>query len=241
MTAWMLTTSGRAVDLVDADLSRIDVEADIAWPLAGILRFSGHGRRPAGGLSVGQHCVLGAEALLAETGSPTVALAFLVHDAHEAFLGDLTTPSVQAIEARLAALLRAALGGDAIDRIGASLGSRAPLRLAVEATKAALDEKIHLLAGLPARLPSSIRAAVAEMDLRMLDAERRLRLPRVVDPIGEAIWPEEVRRARPVRLRGGLSPWPRARVCAAWMERFEAWRLTRPVTPESLRRTAAKV
>lgn len=245
MSAWMQTTSGRAIDLLAIDLSRIDVATDVAGPLAAIARFAGQGRPPGpsdrvgGPISVAQHCVLGADALLDETGSATIALAFLLHDAHEAFLGDVTTPTVRALEAHLARVLEHAFGWTAPETVRAAIGND-PLRLAIDGLKAALDAKIHALAGLPARLPPPIAEAVVEMDRRMLDAERRMRLGRVIDPIGAAIWPTAVTDCRPVRLRGPITPWPRKRAANEWMTRFEDWRLTRPAfpTPNCHRETA---
>lgn len=71
-------------------------EADVDWQLIAqalsrIARFCGL-NGDDGAYSVAQHCVLGADALFNETGDGILAAQFLLHDAHEAFLGDITLP-----------------------------------------------------------------------------------------------------------------------------------------------------
>ena len=96
---WMQTRSGLAVDLARPDLSAIDMMTDIAIPLSLANRFAGPtGRLDGAGFSTAQHSYLGADAVLQETGGDTdAALAFLLHDAHEAFIGDLTAPFVASL------------------------------------------------------------------------------------------------------------------------------------------------
>lgn len=62
---------------------------DIAWSLAKICRFNGH---CFSFYSVAQHCIVGSEVVERETGDEDLALAFLLHDASEAYLGDLIRP-----------------------------------------------------------------------------------------------------------------------------------------------------
>jgi uncharacterized protein len=62
---------------------------DIAHHLALINRFNGATETP---YSVAQHSVLVADLLLAKKQPAHVCLWGLLHDAHEAYLGDLTTP-----------------------------------------------------------------------------------------------------------------------------------------------------
>ena len=90
---WKQSRSGLAIDLVQPDLSKIDLRVDVAIPLSLINRFDGHASVSAWhGYSVAQHCCLGASAILHETGGDTdAALHFLLHDAHEVFSGDITT------------------------------------------------------------------------------------------------------------------------------------------------------
>jgi hypothetical protein len=62
---------------------------DVAHALAHLARFTGHARFT---YSVAQHSVLGARQLAAEGYSAGVQRAFLLHDAHEAYTGDLASP-----------------------------------------------------------------------------------------------------------------------------------------------------
>ncbi len=69
----------------------VDIE-DIAYALAGIPRFNAHTRRDNGySYSVAQHS-LHVAALCLRDGFPAVALWGLLHDAAEAFVGDMIRP-----------------------------------------------------------------------------------------------------------------------------------------------------
>lgn len=82
------TLTGRRVNPLDPAPEDIDPE-DIAGALANICRFGGH-CRPF--YSVAQHSVIVCD-LLAERGAtPEELLAALLHDAAEAYLGDLPHP-----------------------------------------------------------------------------------------------------------------------------------------------------
>jgi 5'-deoxynucleotidase YfbR-like HD superfamily hydrolase len=82
------TLSGRRVNPFDAAPEDID-PADIALALSNLCRFGGHSRAF---YSVAQHSVIVSD-LLAETGAPVdEVLAALLHDASEAYLGDLPHP-----------------------------------------------------------------------------------------------------------------------------------------------------
>lgn len=67
---------------------------DIAHHLALINRFNGATETP---YSVAQHSVLVADLLRAKKQPPHVCLWGLLHDAHEAYLGDVTTPVKAAV------------------------------------------------------------------------------------------------------------------------------------------------
>jgi len=81
--AVITTWTGRHVDLLWPELADIHID-DIAWSLAGINRFNAHTSRL---YTVAEHCLLGAELSL-----PQHKLEFLLHDAPEAYLGDVTGP-----------------------------------------------------------------------------------------------------------------------------------------------------
>lgn len=222
------TSSGLAIDLAAPDLSGLDIARDIAGPLSRLARFAGHraevaGEAPPPAYTVAQHCVVGADAALDETGDVTTALAFLVHDAHEALIGDLTTPAALALEHWVEAAMRVAGGREFAAAVRSALG-RGPVRAGLDGLKAALDREIHRWAGLPHPLPPPVAAAVKAMDLRMLDVERRLILgTRLRNATVADLWGPVV-EARPVRIRGALVAWPQRRAREEWLRRWEMWR-----------------
>lgn len=135
---------GTVMDLADPQPSDI-VWPEIAETLARTARWGG---RPHGApFSVAQHCVMGADALMAETGDRIAAAQFLLHDAHEAFLGDLQTPVQKLLDLHC----RSEIGALA----------------AIQIAKDDLDRIIFTRAGVP--LP--LHPAVRDMDARMARAE----------------------------------------------------------------------
>lgn len=87
MSATLSFAPGGETDLANPGHRPVDFEI-IARRLARLLRFSGD----PGALSVAQHSVMGADAIIEEGGSPTAAVLFLHHDDQEALLGDLIAP-----------------------------------------------------------------------------------------------------------------------------------------------------
>ena len=88
MKAISQSFSGELVDLIAPDWRTIRLE-DIARGLAQTNRFCGQSRRP---ICVAEHSLV--VALLAR---PGLGLAALLHDAHEAYLGDWTRPVTEAL------------------------------------------------------------------------------------------------------------------------------------------------
>ena len=82
------TFGGRRIRPLDTDPAQIDV-ADVAHALSHLCRFGGHCRVF---YSVAQHSVLAADAVVREGGDADDALWALLHDAPEAYLGDLPHP-----------------------------------------------------------------------------------------------------------------------------------------------------
>lgn len=223
----MQSSTGLAIDLAAPDLSAIDVELDLAGPLSRLACFAGHRAEESGAAlpppyTVAQHCVVGADALLEETGDVVAALAFLAHDAHEALIGDLTTPVALALDHWAEAAMRIT-GGEAFVRaVRAAIGCGV-VRAAIGGLKGGLDREIHRLAGLPHPLPATIAQAVGEMDQRMLDLERRLILGRRLrNATVDDLWGATA-RARPVRVHGALVAWTQRKARSEWMRRWEAW------------------
>ena len=94
---WVQTSRGGAVDLLHPSPETIGPR-DIAHHLAGICRYSAATRRH---YSVAEHCIILHDWALLHHGEH-VALRALLHDAHEAYCGDMPSP------------VKAALGADAI-------------------------------------------------------------------------------------------------------------------------------
>ena len=103
--SWILTYTGKRFDLVDPRPSDVNI-IDIAHALANSGRFAGHTRSF---YPIAQHCVLGSYLVPIQ-----FARAFLLHDAREAYVGDVSSPLKQllpeyhAIEERVATVVDAA-------------------------------------------------------------------------------------------------------------------------------------
>lgn len=103
---WVQTITGVAFDLKAPRAE--DVRAvDIAHALAYSCRFGGHTRAH---YSVAQHSILVAALVWHRTNDPAARLLALLHDAHEAFTGDLIQPMKQMIVAYVGGALRAIEG-----------------------------------------------------------------------------------------------------------------------------------
>ncbi|MEW6256917.1 MAG: hypothetical protein AB1592_13260 [Pseudomonadota bacterium] len=208
---WMQTLRGRAMDLDAPTPDMVDLFGEVAEALARVARYGGH--TPSGVYSVAQHCVLGADAIIVETGDPTLAAAFLLHDAHEAYIGDITTPVSQALRARTGRLLADRLPVDR--KLAARLAQHGESAAAeaLASLKRDLDAAIHTAAGMPWPLPPSLVQAVREWDIRMLNAER----PQILAPSPHP-WDGEIERVPPARLRQRIRLWP-------WPEAADAYRV----------------
>ena len=93
---WLLTATGQAFDLEFIAHDSIDIQ-DIAASLSKMNRFTGHTSRL---YSVAEHSLLCAEILERDGGvrDRAVLLAALLHDAHEAYCGDIATPLKQRLD-----------------------------------------------------------------------------------------------------------------------------------------------
>lgn len=139
---WMQTHSGRRFPLIEPTVADVHWP-DIAYHLAHTNRFCG----AAGGYTVAQHTVFALRWVTAE-----VQPYWLLHDAHEAYMGDLIRPAVAALDH---------LATDA-----------AIIRPAVRALKEGIDRAIYAAAGLSP--PSESRTQLVEYyDTCMLLTECR--------------------------------------------------------------------
>lgn len=85
---WIQTVSGRKVYPFDVLPEDLDI-SDIAHSLAQLVRFCGHAREP---YTVAQHSLLVCDTVVSLGGTPDERLWALLHDAAEAYLGEVTTP-----------------------------------------------------------------------------------------------------------------------------------------------------
>jgi hypothetical protein len=135
---WSQTFSGRAFPMIEP--SPEDVHwPDVIYGLSHINRFCGH----VGTYSVAQHSVLVADQLPDEW-----RLYGLLHDAHEAYIGDISTPVKRALNK----------GRTHTDLTDLADG---------------VDRAIYLAAGLTYPVPETIAEAVYIADTTALMTERR--------------------------------------------------------------------
>lgn len=182
---WLQTASGRAFDLLHPDWRQVDFDVDISEALARIARFTGHVR--SGPYSVAQHCVVGADAVFRDTGDREAAAAFLLHDAHEAYVGDIATPIVGTLV-------------DIAREIGGEM-SAALMRACFRELKSRQDGAVFLAAG-AATLKHAHQDIVHRYDIGMLATERAQLLGPSPKP-----WHRAIEAAAPIRLTGRLTCW----------------------------------
>lgn len=142
------TRSGRQVSLVAALPSDIDIR-DIAHHLALINRFAGASEFP---VTVAAHSVTVAKLMGTRKASPAMQLAGLLHDAHEAYLGDITSPAQAAIEG---------------DKRGLAQTSH------IDEIKASLDDAIYKAFGLFDILNATTLGLIADCDRQAFATEWR--------------------------------------------------------------------
>lgn len=157
---WIQTYTGRAFDLLDPRPEQIDA-LDIAHALSNLCRFTGHVREF---YSVAQHSCLVAEIARDLWDGPqpcpaVVCLAALLHDAAEAYIGDVSTPLKRALRGEGTVSEYDAIEHritSAIDLRFGVLGSPARIRMAANFIKRAdlialATEHAQLFTGPPPR------------------------------------------------------------------------------------------
>jgi uncharacterized protein len=180
------TVSGRMVDVLHPKPEMIHFP-DIAEALSKIPRFNGH--TCGAPYSVAQHCTIGAK-LFEDDLDFDAARAFLLHDAHEAFMGDMATP------------------------VAAAMSAASELDLARwKMLKRGLDFAIFDAAGL--NMSAKVEARVKEMDARLLLTERNHLMRR-----GLSLWSDDLEKLEPLQLNGRLRPKPWDIAADEWMSMF---------------------
>lgn len=99
--SWVQTHSGKAFDILEPRVEDVDLN-DIAFSLAHLARYNGH----AGAYNVALHSSLCCEVADILELPPKIQAAALMHDAHEAYLGDLVSPVKHLIAPILAPIER---------------------------------------------------------------------------------------------------------------------------------------
>lgn len=173
----------RGINLLGPTPADIDF-AVIAEHLAKENRFNG--ATPGVCYSVAEHSVRGATAILEETGDRELAGYFLLHDAHEAFLKDDTTPKKRAI----AAIAHENFGVLADDIIEA-----------FDLLTDRFDKAIHARAGLQWPPTKERKAGVKYWDLRMFVTEWR-------DLMGNQPHPDWAKYSGVPKLAEVITPMP---------------------------------
>lgn len=175
--------------------------SDIVWPeiaagLSKLARWNGRPKGPA--FSVAQHCVMGADAMIAETGDAIAAAYFLLHDAHEALIGDIPRPTVALIEHHA--------------------GRRCGIHLALQVARAEIDAAVFEAARIIPLAHAPQRDLVAAMDERMARAEALALFGRTVadNRFGRADLPAP-------KLTGAIRPWGAMKAEEAWLDRLGRW------------------
>jgi hypothetical protein len=90
MMSWKQTWTGRSFDLLLPSAETVSLE-DISQSLGKLNRFTGHTKWP---YSVAQHCLF-----CADLATPQAAVHALLHDAEEAYTGDVSAPMKMALHA----------------------------------------------------------------------------------------------------------------------------------------------
>lgn len=141
MSSWMQTFSGEAFYPLSASADDIEI-VDIAHALGMVCRYAGHVRKF---YSVAEHCVH-----LSHTVAPEHALWALLHDAAEAYVGDMVRPlkhempAYQQLEDRLISVIAIRFG----------LQGEMPEQVKEHDTRIVVDEREQLMT--PSRLPWSL-------------------------------------------------------------------------------------
>lgn len=211
---WAQTASGRRLDLArPVPDGLLDVWRDICVPLSTCPRFAGHYRENWPPYFVAQHCVIGGDYLLAKyQGKPfayVLALAFLLHENHEAIVGDWTRPLIETMERGL----RELAAEQSVDL--KTLSIKELRRRVIDP----IDAATHRAAGLDWPLDPRTQGVVHNIDARLLMRERADLL--AAPP---ARWDARLEATPPLDVKGGrIAPMTSPKAAQAWMARYDNW------------------
>ena len=149
----LMMADGHGIDLLDIKAENICF-VTLAEHLGKEKRYNG--ATPRTEYSVAQHCVLGADAILADGGTETESAYFLLHDAQEAVWKDDPTPKKRAIAERIQ------------DRCGVTADRILDVLNGIVAEH---DAAIHQAAGLPYPIPPEIEQIIHLYDKKMFVTE----------------------------------------------------------------------
>ncbi|WP_157727479.1 hypothetical protein [Stappia sp. ES.058] len=157
---WKHMTSGRIVDL--AHLTADDIHwPDIVSALSGLARYDAATSNCL--YFVAQHACLAHDNA---SGPPVARLIALLHDAHEAFIGDITTPTNDFLD-----YLNAASG--AISFLDYTNGANGAVSMLIHVAKRRLDRAIFAAAGIRPDDAATYRPMIDALDARLLATEVR--------------------------------------------------------------------
>lgn len=196
---WVQTHQGGFFDLLNPKPEMVNFKT-VARALARSPRFVTHTNGDLS-YSVGQHSVVGCNAILVQKKRPDLALAFLLHDAHEYVFGDIVSPVAEAIAQRS--------------------GYPEAVRTAITDLKRGIDRAILLAAGLPADWFDQFRPIIHLYDLAMCHTEWKYLLDEPLLPLRAAAAKAPVLDGFAPQI---ATPWPAAVVEFEWLLRFEGLR-----------------
>lgn len=192
---WTHTTRGRALDLLNPRVEDVEI-TEIAMALGNQCRYSGGVRRF---YSVAEHSVLIAQWLRANGHGPCTQMGGLLHDAAEAYTGDLTWPMQQVL-----------FGDHGPDAASNEAGS--VVRARYKRTQFLLDEVIANTVGIASAWLHV--AAVKDADVRILLDERAALL---TEPPPRP-WLIEEAGAKPLGVT--IHGWSPERAMGKWLLEF---------------------
>lgn len=194
--------SGRMVDLARLRVEDIDFVRDVAPALARICRYDG--AMECAPFSVAQHSVMMADQAI-DAGDIALAQHCILHDAHEAYLGDVTLPAAELLDAIMDEEETGFADTDEDAR-------HFRVSLIIGLAKSRIDKPIFAAAGI-AGDPGF--QAVKRMDVRALATEKRHVLAQSQHP-----WPS-IAGIKPFTVRGSdIRPWPVAKAETEWLDRL---------------------